>query len=122
MGVNKVQTKKMLVPINMDNPKKTYKGFVYPNFDSNSISSFVEINSDKIWENAMVVYTGKTLTKEDVFSKIVDSGKQITSVSTLLKHLDDYLGQIKGFKVGDKLRVESSPNGFKLVKVNKINS
>jgi hypothetical protein len=114
-----LRTKKMLIPVDLDNSNKKHRGFVYPNFDSGEINSFLVIGSDKVWEHAMVVYTGKSITKNDIFAKIVDSGKQIKSVKMVLEQLDNYLGQIKGFRIGDILGIKDSHDGFKLVKIEK---
>ena len=114
-----MSTKKTLVPIDLQRPDKKIKGFLYPNIDLGIINSFIEINKGKEWEAGMVVYTGKEVTKNDIFAKIVDSGKKIESVNYLLNSLEEYLNQVSLFKIGDIVILKPTENGFKLEKIQK---
>lgn len=113
-------TKKILVPYDLDNPKKDYNVFLYPNINSLEINSFIEIGKNKEWKVGRVVFTGKTITKNDVFAKIVDSGERIESVNKLLQQLDEYLNQISLFKIGDIVGIRYTENGFELFNHKKI--
>jgi fructose-1-phosphate kinase PfkB-like protein len=114
-----MKTKKILVPFDLKKPDKTQIGFLYPHIDSEQTSSFLEISKDKEWEVGMVVFVGKEITKNDVFAKIVDSGKKINSVKDLLENLEIYLNQITSFKIGDIVGIKSDENGFELIKIKK---
>jgi hypothetical protein len=107
-------TKKILVPYDLDNPKKDYNVFLYPNINSLQNNSFIEIGKDKEWKVGRVVFVGKTITKNDVFAKIVDSGVRIESVNKLLHQLDEYLNQISSFKIGDIVGIRYVENSFDL--------
>ena len=107
-------TKKILVPYDLNNPKRDYNGYLYPNINSLEINSFVEVEKNKEWKVGRVVYVGKTITKNDVFAKIVDSGNRIESVNSLLQLLDEYLNQISLFKIGDIVGIRYTNNSFEL--------
>lgn len=112
-------TRKTLVPFDLINPDRSISGFLYPNVEKNPISSFLEIKTGKEWAAGMVVLVGREISKEDIFAKIVDSGKEVFSVRGLLSSLDDYLHQVATFKIGDVLGVKSSSDGFELIKLDR---
>ena len=114
-----IKTKKLIVPFDLDNPNKRYKGFLYPNILEKETTSFLQIDKDKKWKTGMVVFIGKEVTKNDLFAKIIDSGKKIESVSNLLDTLDNFLGQINNFKIGNIVGIKDSFDGFELTKLKK---
>lgn len=79
----------------------------------------MEIKTGKEWFYGYVVYVGIELSKNEVYAKIVDSGKKIASVEFLLDSLDDYLKQLNECKIGEIVRIKSTNNGFKLTKCKK---
>lgn len=109
--------KKILAPFDLTKPEKKINGFLYPNIDAKNVNSFLEINTDKEWEVGMVVFVGREISKNDVFAKIVDSGKKIKSVNGLLNSIEDYLGQVSTYKIGDVIGIKSTIDGFKLIKL-----
>jgi hypothetical protein len=110
-------TKKILAPFDLEKSDKKITGYLYPNFDVEQINSFLEISKSKEWKTGMVVFTGKEITKNDLFAKIVDSGKKVKSVNDLLKNLESYLNQIRSFKIGDIIGIKPIEDGFELVKL-----
>lgn len=108
---SKKMTKKMLVPIDLENPEKDIRDFLYPSLVE---EKFVlrGIKSGKIWENGIVSFTGKTVTSEEIFAKIVDSGQKISSVSLLMKILNSYVGQLKEIKLGTVVKLVHKDNDF----------
>jgi hypothetical protein len=117
--LKKMTAKKLISPIDLEQPSKIIKGFLYPNFDSEKINSFIELNKEKEWKTGIVVFTGKDINKSDLFAKIVDSGKKIKSVNDLLNNLENYLIQIKSFKIGDVVGVKETKEGFEIFKIEK---
>lgn len=112
-------TKKLISPIDLEQPNKIIKGFLYPNFDSEKINSFIELSKEKEWKTGIIVFTGKDINKSELFAKIVDSGKKIKSVNDLLHKLENYLTQIKSFKIGDIVGIKETNNGFEIFKIEK---
>ena len=74
---------------------KINKGFLYPDVDAEDMGSFLEIAAGKQWEVGMVVLVGRKLLKNDVFAKIVGSGKKTKSVEVLLNSIEDYLRHVR---------------------------
>ena len=116
-----VVTKKILVPVDINNYNKKNNGFLYPGLNEKGEATFLDISSGKEWSHGMIAFTGRELNKNVLFAKIVDSGKKIDSVSELVSQLDNYLAQIKTFKIGNIVAVNVSDNGqdFDLIKVEK---
>lgn len=112
-------TRKTLVPFDRASPDRRIKGFLYPNVDTKPIASFLEIGTSRQWEAGMVVFVGREISKDDVFAKIVDSGKTISSVRELLDIIQEFLGQVNNFKIGDVIGIKPKGDGFELVKLAK---
>jgi hypothetical protein len=109
--------KKMLVPFDETQPSKQIKDFVYPEMFSDGIA-LVGIAKQKKWNKAMVVYTARDITANDVFARIVDAGIKIDSVDNLFNNLESYVRQLENLKIGNIVGIESDDrNGFKLVKI-----
>lgn len=108
--------KKILVPFDENKPGKQFRDYIYPEVLSNDVY-FVGISKPKRWTKGMVVYTGKEITANDVFARIVDSGKKINSVDSLFNNLQNYIDQLSGFSIGNIVEIEADPvNGFMLKK------
>ena len=100
-------TKKMLTAIKLGHATTRAGSFVIPSQDTDGRDVFAAIDGSGIAEFAAVSYTGRDLDANAVFARYVDSGAQIADVAALLAELDDYLTQIKTFKVGNVLGLRS---------------
>ena len=113
-----MRTKKMLIPFDIKQPRKKLNGFLYPSIDKTEVNSFLEIDTNKEWNVGRVVFTGIEISKNDVFARIVDSGKKIKSVDDLLSTIEDYIKQISNLKIGDIVEIKPLENGkFELLKL-----
>jgi len=68
----------------------------------------------------LVVYAGKEVTVNDLFAKLVDSGRKIESVDQTVKMLSAYIAMLQGYKIGNVMSVETDaaePSAFRLVKI-----
>ncbi len=109
--------KKMLVPFDEKNPGKVSRDFIYPETAGSDVF-FTGIKKTKKWNKGMVVYTGKDITANDLFAKIVDSGKKIDSVQRFVDDLREYLLQVSEFSIGNILEIQrDGSRGFRLKKV-----
>lgn len=111
-----MQTKKMLVPIDLENPKKNIKDFIYPSL-LNGEYVFKGIISGKIWSNGIISFIGKDVTKNDLFARIVNSGVKIENVNSTLQTLESYIEEIKGLSLGTVTKIETINDNFKIVAV-----
>ncbi len=101
-------TRKILVPIDIENPEKVIKDFLYPKPTENGLL-LTGIKTDKNWEYGMVILTGEK-NESEIFKQIVDSGIKIPSVDHLLGVLKDYVIEIPKYKVGNILEINNSYN------------
>ncbi len=80
---------------------------------------FFGLSSGKYFEYGMVVMTGKAVTVNDVFTKLIDSGRKVESVDETLESIGNYFELLKAFKISNVLRLiddSSSPSGVGLEK------
>jgi hypothetical protein len=63
-----MSTKKFIVPCDPDKPDRIIKGFIYPNLNLDSINSFIDIDKRKKWQTGRIVFTGKEISSNEVFS------------------------------------------------------
>ena len=118
-----MKARKILVPVDIENPKKTINDILYPKI-LNKEASFVRIKNGKIWEYGMVILIGGGINENDLFTKIVDSKAKIESVKKLLNILTLYLDKVKEFSIGNIVYIESldDEGGFILKKyANRLN-
>src|SRR5690606_23027577 len=85
--------------------------------DYPTASAFLGLDSGKAQKYGMIVLTGRDLSKNDVFAKLVDSGRKIANVAGTLALIERYLFELKEFKIGNVIGIEytaSKPHDFKL--------
>lgn len=64
-----------------------------------------------------MVYLGRSVTENDLFAKLVESGTQVPDVDDALDSLRRFIDELKGFKIGNIIRaasVVSSLSGARL--------
>lgn len=88
--------------------------FLVPLINAESGDTFVGIDSGKVAEFGAVSYTGKDLVAQTLFARYVDSGAKIPDVDGTLDCFDEYLRQIKTFKVGNVLGIRYADAKFDL--------
>lgn len=96
-------TKKILVPIDIKDPQKKINDFLFP-APTDGGMTLTGIKSGKQWEHGMVILTSQ-LNENDIFKRIVDSGKKIESVEKLLNALKDYVSELPKYKIGNILKL-----------------
>ena len=106
-------TRKILVPIDIENPEKKINDFLYPKPTENGLV-LTGIKTDKKWDFGIVILTSE-INENDIFKRIVDSGIKIVSVENLLNTLRDYVREIPKYKIGNILEVNNSNNGLELM-------
>jgi len=107
-------TKKILVPIDIENPQKKVNDLLFPEPQSNSFK-LKGIKKGKYWTHGMVILTREFGTNE-LFKSIVDGGHKIPSVDKLLQTLEHYVSLIPEFRIGNILEIdlESSQLEFRI--------
>lgn len=103
--MNKIK-RKVLVPIDIENPQKRITDFLYPKQTENGLV-LTGIKNDKKWDFGRVILTTE-INENDIFKNIVDSGIKIPSVKILLKTLKEYVTELPNFKIGNILELNNS--------------
>lgn len=99
-------TRKILVPIDLDNPKKKISDILFP-VTSNNELILKGIKTGKEWTYGMVILTGQK-NENDIFKSIIDNGHKIESVEILLNNLKEYVAEIQKFKIGNVLKLKTN--------------
>ncbi|MFA6542993.1 MAG: hypothetical protein WCS99_01110 [Limisphaerales bacterium] len=113
-----MNTKKLLVPFDESKPESGKSDFLAVVFDGTN-PFFFGLRSRRFFTSGRVVYLGREITENDVFAKLVDSGRKIQDVDRTLKTLAAYVQQLGTFKIDNILKIapKDSEPFFELVKV-----
>lgn len=112
-------TKKLLVAFDPSKPDAGRGDFLAPVSDDQRIRLY-GLRSKASSELGLMVYVGKEITVNDLFAKLVDSGRKIPNVDQTVKMLSDYLTMLQEHKIGNVVSIElpeTEPGGFRLVKI-----
>jgi hypothetical protein len=119
MTTSAITTKKILVAYDPARPEAASSDFMAPINDSAGLLLY-GLRSRAKREQGLMVYIGKSITVNDVFAKLVDSGRKIENVAQTLAALEAYLRMLQDFKIGNILTVEACAEedcGFRLKKI-----
>lgn len=114
-----MKTKKILVAFDPARPKAQSGDFAVPISVEGTVR-LVGLSSGKPVSQGMMVFLGREITANDVFAKLVDTGRKIASVDQTVKMIGDYLAMLQEHKIGNIVALEAapdSPEGFRLVKL-----
>lgn len=112
-------TKKLLVAFDPARTNAAAGDFVVPVLDADS-ASFFGLRSKKSSTLSVLVYIGKEVTVNDLFAKLVDTGRKIPDVDQAVNILTAYMAQLEGHKIGNVMAIEAAaeaPGGFILKKI-----
>jgi len=110
-------TKKLLVAFDESKPDGGAGDFLAVVYEQGT-PHFLGLRTKRLWRSGRMVYIGKEITANDLFAKLVDTGRKIESVEQTLRVLENYIQSLQEFRIGNLLSVEADvANGFKLVKV-----
>jgi hypothetical protein len=99
-------TKNLLVLFDPAQPESQTSDFLIPwNQDNQQV--LIGLKSGKTATFGMVVYIGSSITEYDLFARLVDSGKEITSVDGIMDLLRSYVGALQSLKIGNVARIQS---------------
>lgn len=110
-------TKKLLVAFDPKKPDQRASDFLVVVLDDTQ-PKLLGVRSKKPAVSGLMVYLGKEITANDLFAKLVDTGRKIESVEQTLCALENYIQKLQEFRIGNLLSVEAdAASGFKLVKL-----
>ena len=110
--------KKFPVSLTFDGIEASTNEFVVPTLEAASGDNlFLGIKSGKTHRYAAMSYTGKDVNASDVMEKLIAASADVGNQQETLDMLDDYLGRLKEFKVGNVLAVQYADGDYSLEKV-----
>jgi hypothetical protein len=110
-------TKKLLVAFDPKKPDQRSSDFLVVVLEG-AEAKLVGVKSKKTAASGLMVYLGKEIKANDLFAKLVDTGRKIESVEQTLRTLESYIEKLQDFRIGNLLSVEAdAATGFNLVKV-----
>jgi hypothetical protein len=109
------KTKKMLVAFDPAKPEKASSDFLVPVAEEGKVVLF-GTKSRRVISHGMVVFVGREITVNDVFARLVDSGRKIPAVAEALDMISIYLGYVSVHKIGQIVQIseDASPLSFAL--------
>ena len=113
MGVTIVvaESKKVLVAFDPEKPEKSSSDFLVPIRGESGELEFLGTKSGKAVPYGMVILTSRAVTENDLFAKLVDTGKKVPSVEDTLATLCSFLEAMKTVKIGNVVTVAASDDG-----------
>lgn len=100
-------TKKLLVAFDPAKPEARSNDFLIP-WEQNGEQEFLGLKSGKQHALGMMIFLGRSVTENDLFAKLVDSGTFVPDVDATLALLRSYIDQIKTMKIGNIVRLATS--------------
>lgn len=113
------KTKRLLVSFDPAKPDGRRGGFVVPAI-AGERAIFIDLQSRREAQFAMMVFVGREVSANDLFAKLVDAGRQIESVDETFEILSQYVDSLGSFRIGNVVSIEwarTDAGGFRLVKV-----
>lgn len=100
-------TKKLLVAFDHVRPNARTNDFLIP-WHRDGQPVLLGLKSGKESALGMMVFVGRSITENDLFAKLVDSGAVIANVDETLTLLRSYIEGLQSFKIGNVARVRST--------------
>lgn len=110
------ESKKVLVAFDPEKPDKSSSDFLVPVKNESGEIEFLGTRSKKAIRYGMVILTSRAVTENDLFAKLVDTGRKVPSVADTLDMLGKFLDAMKTVKIGNVVEVVGgSENSITLV-------
>jgi hypothetical protein len=108
------ESKKVVVAFDPEKPEKSSSDFLVPVHNDSGGVEFLGTRSRRTIPYGMVILTSRVLTENDLFAKLVDTGRKVASVDDTLVLLANFLEAMKTVKIGNVVNVELNNNEVKL--------
>ncbi|RCS48328.1 hypothetical protein DTL42_13470 [Bremerella cremea] len=112
-----VESKKVLVAFDPDNPDKQSSDFLVPVQLEDNEMALLGSRSGKLWKYGLVVLTSRAVNKNDLFAKLVDSGQKVPDVEACLAQLESFVVQLKTVKIGNIVSIAIDNDAWRLTVV-----
>jgi hypothetical protein len=112
MGMTMTKTKKLLAAFDVTKPDARPGELVVP-WVENGLLTLIGLRSGVEYSHGVVVHVGREVTEQDVFSALVDGGRNFVDVDQCLGCIRRFLSVIPEHKIGTVVRLgHGSGNGF----------
>ena len=111
-------TKKALVRFDAMHPERRSSDFLAAIRDDSGRVALRSLKSGMVARYGLVVYAGRTVTPDDVFSSLVASGHRVTPGDETRRDIEAFVEQLPSFRIGQVLELIATkdvPCGFTLV-------
>jgi hypothetical protein len=108
------ESKKVLVAFDPEKPEKSSSDFLVPVRNESGELEFFGTKSGKAIPYGMVILTSRAVTENDLFAKLVDTGRKVPSVEGTLGTLCNFLDAMKTVKIGNVVTVAGTDDGVSL--------
>jgi hypothetical protein len=98
------QTRKLLVAFDPKDPQSHSSDYLVP-VKRDGHACFCELKSGAFKQYGVVIFLGRSITENDLFAKLVESGAKIDSVSDTLALLGKYIETLQEFRIGNVVRI-----------------
>ncbi len=104
------QTKKLLVAFDPSKAQSQSSDFVVP-VKAEGRTRFYGLKSGVVQSLGMMVYVGRSVTENDLFAKLVDTGAKVESVDETLAQLRQYIEALQDLRIGNVVRLQECNGG-----------
>lgn len=110
------ESKKILVAFDPDKLDKSSSDFLVPVKNESGEIEFLGTRSKKTIRYGTVILTSRAVTENDLFAKLVDTGRKVSNVADAIDTLGRFLDAMKTVKIGNVVEVVGgSENSITLV-------
>jgi hypothetical protein len=109
-----VESKRILVAFDQDNPGQKSSDLLVPIQAEDGELALLGIRSEKLWKHGLVVLTSRAINENDLFARLVDTGRRIPRVDDCLSRLRAFVEQLRSVKIGNIVSISSNDDGLKL--------
>ncbi len=105
-------TRKLLVPFVPSDPERRSTDFLIPAPASDGPGyRFSGLTTGRPAMYGMMVFLGRSVSANDLFAKLVDTGAKIDDVPATIAAISVYLDAIQAFKIGNIVAISDSVSG-----------
>lgn len=112
--IQMAESRKVLVAFDPVNPGRKSSDFLVPIVTDDGELALLGSRSGKIAPYGLVVMTNKTVNENDLFAKLVDTGRTIASVDECLARLAKFIDQLNIVRIGNIVEISSNNRELKL--------
>lgn len=106
VGVRRLsETRKLLVAFDPARPDCQTSDFLIP-WERDGQRVFLGLKSGKEATFGILVFVGRSVTENDLFTKLIETGREVANVDQALESLRSYLDALQALKIGNVARIE----------------